>query len=82
MFTTKPVVRDGHPILLVTHDREGDWQFLCGTTNRAEDGQLVSLGCIFERDHTIAEVADLPEGWSAYRRAKGAAWRREKADGV
>lgn len=26
VFTTKPVL-DGHPILLVTHDREGDWQF-------------------------------------------------------
>src|SRR5262249_27846256 len=78
-FTTKPVLRDGHPILLVTHDQDGDWQFLCGTTNRPRDGQLVSLGCIFERDHTLAEVADLPEGWRAYRRAKGATWQREMA---
>jgi hypothetical protein len=79
-FTTKPVLRDGHPILLVTHDQDGDWQFLCGTTNRPRDGQLVSLGCIFERDHTLAEVADLPEGWRAYRRAKGATWQREMAE--
>jgi hypothetical protein len=81
VFTTNPVLGDGHPILLVTHDRESDWQFLCGTTNRPEDGQLVSLGCIFERDRTIAEVADLPAGWRAYRQAKGSAWRREKAEG-
>jgi hypothetical protein len=53
---------------------------VCGTTNRPEDGKLVSLGCIFEWDRTIAGVADLPEGWRAYRRAKGAAWRREKAE--
>jgi hypothetical protein len=78
VFTTRPVVRDGHPILLVTHGRDGDWQFLCGTTSRPEDGQLVSLGCIFERDRSLGEVADQPEGWTAYRRAKGAAWRREK----
>jgi hypothetical protein len=59
VFTTKPVL-DGHPVLLVTHDREGDWQFLCGTTNRTEDAKIVSLGCIFERDPTLAQVADLP----------------------
>jgi hypothetical protein len=80
IFTTKPVLRDGHPILLVSHDRDGDWQFLCGTTNRPKDGQVVSLECIFERDRTLAEVADLPEGWTAYRRTKGTAWKREKSE--
>lgn len=74
-------MREGLPVLLVAHDRGGDWQFLCGTTNRTEDAQVVSLGCILERDHTLAEVADLPEGWRAYRRAMGAAWQREKAEG-
>jgi hypothetical protein len=78
VFTTRPVLREGHPILLVSHDRDGDWQFLCGTTNRPEDGLVVSLGSIFERDRTLAAVADLPEGWRAYRGAKRAAWRREK----
>jgi hypothetical protein len=77
-FTTRPVL-EGHPVLLVSHDRDGDWQFLCGTTNRPEDGRVVSLGCVLERDQTLAEVADLPEGWTACRPAKGAAWRREKA---
>jgi hypothetical protein len=78
VFTTKPVL-DGHPILLVSHDQEGDWQFLCGTTSRTEDVKIVSLGCIFERDPTLVQVADLPEGWTASRRTKGVAWRREKA---
>jgi hypothetical protein len=73
VFTTKPVLEDGHPILLVTHNRGGDWQFLCGTTNRPRDGKVVSLGCIFERDPTLADVASLPEGWRAYRQAPGAA---------
>ncbi len=27
-FTTVRVVRDGYPVLLVTHDEEGDWQIL------------------------------------------------------
>jgi hypothetical protein len=80
-ITTKPVFRDGHPILLVSHDADGDWQFLCGTTNQPKDGQIVSLGCIWERDRSLVEVADLPTGWRAYRRAKGAAWKRERAEG-
>jgi hypothetical protein len=80
-FTTRPVLEDNLPILIVSHDDDGDWQFLCGTTNRPQDGQLVSLGRIFERDRTLAEVADLPEGWGASRTAKGAAWMREKAKG-
>ena len=79
-FTTRPVVEDDLPILLVSHDADGDWQFLCGTTNRTEDAKLVSLGCMFERDHSLAEVADLPEGWTASRREKGAAWSREKSE--
>jgi hypothetical protein len=80
-FTTRPVLEESLPILLVSHDEGGDWQFLCGTTNRTEDGRIVSLGCILERDRTLAEVADLPEGWRASRTAKGAAWRREKIEG-
>jgi hypothetical protein len=80
VFTTKPVLRDGHPILLVSHNPDGDWQFLCGTTNRPEDGQVVSLKSILELDPTIAEVADLREGWTACRRKKGTAWRRKKGD--
>jgi len=78
-FTTKPVLQDGLPILLVSHDKEGDWQFLCGTTNRAEDGQVVCLGDLLQRDATIGELADLPEGWQASRANAGAAWTRVKA---
>jgi hypothetical protein len=79
VFTTKTVLEDDHPILLVSHDVEGDWQFLCGTTNRPKDGRMVSLGCILERDNTISEVADLPEGWTAYRKSQTATWKRKRA---
>jgi hypothetical protein len=80
-FTTRPVLEGNLPILLVNHDEDGDWQFLCGTTNRTEDGRIVSLGGIFERDRSLAPVADLPEGWRASRTAKGAVWTREQAEG-
>lgn len=78
-FTTRPVLEENLPILLVSHDENGDWQFLCETTNRPKDGRIVSLGSIFERDRTLAGVADLPEGWTASRQAIGDDWSREKS---
>jgi hypothetical protein len=80
VFTTRPVLEEGHPILLVTHDTDDSWQFLCGTTNRTEDAKIVSLGSILERDGTLAEVANLPEGWRAFRRERGSAWSRERLE--
>jgi len=80
VFTTKPVIHDGHAILLVSHDTEGDWQFLCGTTNRPEDGMLVSLGSILQRDPSVGKLADLPEGWRAFRKSLNAPWNREQVE--
>ena len=77
VFATKPVIEEGHPILFVSHDEEGDWQFLCGTTNQPEDGLVVSLGEIVHRDPAIGELADLPEGWRATRHDDRAPWVRE-----
>ena len=34
VITTRPVLEQSAPILLVVHDAvDGTWQFLCGTTN-------------------------------------------------
>lgn len=75
-FTTRPVLEQGVPVLLVSHDEDGDWQFLCGTTTELDDCKIVCLGCAFERDPTLAEVADLPLGWMAERDALGDEWVR------
>jgi len=60
VFTTAPVLAGGHPILLVTHDEDGWWQFLCGTTNDTKDARIVGLGNMFGKDPTVGELADLP----------------------
>ncbi len=80
VFTTKQVLEGTHPILLVSHDTEGDWQFLCGTTNRPEDGKLVSLGNIFELHPSVGQLADLPIGWEAVRESEGGTWKRVKVE--
>jgi hypothetical protein len=79
-FTTRRVI-GGLPILLVIHDQDGDWQFLCGTTNDSENGAIVSLGGALDRDGTLGEVADLPEGWRAERPKIGGEWVRSRIEG-
>jgi hypothetical protein len=75
-FTTTRVLRDNYPILLVTHDDNGDWQILCGTTNDEKDCLVVCLGCAFEKDRSIGELADLPLGWNAWRKSPFLPWQR------
>lgn len=78
VFTTKPVIYDGLPILLASHDEEGDWQFLCGTTDQVEDAAIVSLGEILKRDPSLVDLADLPKGWQASREEVGEKWKQRK----
>lgn len=80
VFTTRQVIEEGYPILLVAHDDDGDWQFLCGTSNDTEDGRLVSLHCIVESHPSVAELADLPMGWQAFRDAPDTPWQRIETD--
>ena len=42
VFTTQPVL-DGARVRDVHHDRDGDWQVLCGTTLPTEDARIVHL---------------------------------------
>jgi hypothetical protein len=78
-ITTRQVL-DGAPILRVAHDADdGSWQFLCGTTNDPADARVVGLGRIYARDVTLGELADLPEGWHAWRAAAELPWQRGPA---
>jgi len=82
-FTTSRALENGEPILLVSHDYEGDWQFLCGDVTDEEQGKIICLGCAYQRDKSVGELADLPLGWQARRESVDAAWERypvEEAD--
>jgi len=64
------------PILFVVHD-EGDWQFLCGCELTGDTpGHLVGVGHLVERDPSINECADLPDGWYAERESPSHPWVR------
>lgn len=78
-ISTRPVIQDGFPILLVSHDSDGIWQVLCNTTTKEEDCVVVCLGCCFEQDQSIGELSDLPLGWMAERNRPGEQWSRRPA---
>src|SRR5688572_9260855 len=71
------VLARSHPILRVSHDHDGDWQFLCGNAHEPSEGRVICMGCAFEIDGTLAAVANLPIGWSADREDTRASWSSE-----
>jgi hypothetical protein len=77
-LTTVHVLDGSKPVLLVTHDEDdGMWQVLCGTTGDPDDCRLVSLEEMLQREPGLAELADLPLGWCAWRETAQSPWVRE-----
>jgi hypothetical protein len=79
--TMRQIVHGGEPVLLVCHDADdGSWQFLTGGSFDVADGELVTLRSMVERDSSLAELADLPLGWQAWRERRGSLWERGPTD--
>ena len=75
------VIFGGEWIALVSHDEDdGGWQFLSHKTSPLKEGDavIVSLRKILRLDPSIAELADLPPGWRAWRRSKDSPWQRAR----
>jgi len=80
VFTLKRIVAGGSPILLVKHDSDdGAWQFLDGDVIAERDAAVVSLQSVVLHDNTLAQLADLPVGWVAWRDTPAAPWERSSA---
>ena len=76
-LTLRQIVHQGRPILLVSHDSDdGMWQFLTGESADMADAMIVSLREAYRIDPSIAELADLPLGWQAWRLAPCEPWQR------
>jgi len=77
--TTKKVMLEKFPILMVVHYADDDsWAFTCGTTNKSTDLMLVTMGQVVDLDPTLDSIADLPPGWSAQRKSVNSSWVRTK----
>jgi hypothetical protein len=76
-ITTRPVIDGSSWIALVSHDEDdGGWQFLGPEGPLEDQAMVVGLGSILKRDGSIAELADLPLGWRAWRTTPDQPWQR------
>lgn len=69
-------VADGAPVLHVSHDEDGDWQFLCGGdhSDGGDEAVLSCLRCLVARDATLKELGELCRNQEASRPAAGKSW--------
>ena len=74
VFTCVHVLDRGRPILHVTHDEDGDWQFLCGAQHSVEEGRIIALEEAYNLDPSVGALAQMGYGHSADRTDENSAW--------
>ncbi len=77
-FTCCHVLEDNKPILYVSHDEDGCWQFLCGQAHTEEEARVVSLEEIVTLDKAMGKLAKLKCGEYAERDTNTSKWIIEK----
>ncbi|SFC83474.1 hypothetical protein [Ruminococcus albus] len=68
-LTCRHVLEERSPIVYISHDEDGCWQFLCGEEHTEDDARVVSLAEILDIDSSVADFADLDFGGYAERSA-------------
>ncbi len=74
-FTFKSIVNKTKPILYVSRDSEGDWQFMDGGTPDMTDATIVALSEIVEVDPSVKELSNLKSGMKAARSTIQDKWK-------
>lgn len=67
----------GAPVLYVVHNRNGDWQMICGEDgHELEHARVVGFSHLLAGDASLEDLLDLPAGDEAERTDRPAAWVR------
>jgi hypothetical protein len=75
VISTKQIINEDVPILNVTHELDGVWQFLNHyVAVSEEDAVIVGIHEIVKVDPTLVEIINLPRGSSAHRKNIGSQW--------
>jgi hypothetical protein len=78
VITLRSIIFGDRPILRVEHNaNDHGWQFVGWDDIDVNDTAVVGLGTILRHDPGIAQLADLPPGWHAWRESVDADWQRE-----
>ncbi len=75
-YLSQTVQDKDEPVTYVSHDLDGDWQFL---GDRMSDGGGPVLSCLhhpIDSDNSLEELHDLPLNWYATRDTTTSPWRR------
>lgn len=75
VFTCCHVLLGERPVLYVSHDEDGYWQFLCGEDHEESDAKLVSLHSIYLLDNSLGQLAELECCHSAERDSADDEWK-------
>lgn len=75
-LTTIQVVRGKEPVRYVGRFGDGDYQFVCETTEDEDDLVVTTLGWLLDHDPGLKAVARLEPGEARIRDAFGARWRK------
>ncbi|SIO07496.1 DUF4262 domain-containing protein [Chitinophaga niabensis] len=78
-FTTKQVL-EGDPILYVSHNIDGDWQFHGSAEADLEDARIVCLEAITRLDPSVNQIYHLQYGWNAWRQDIHSDWEYEEGE--
>ena len=71
---------ENKPILYVSHDEDGYWQFLCGGNHKEEDARVVSLASILSIDETMSDLSELDYGEYAKEESVTSDWIVRRMD--
>lgn len=82
VFTTVHVMKENSVITLISHELDGDWQFMGGEPidDYTKVAMIVELGEIIKKDKSILKIADLPRGYQATRLNKKDDWKITKIE--
>lgn len=72
------VLNNEKPILYVSHDEDGCWQFLCNGDHTEADARVVSLNDILEIDKSISDLAKMDYGCYAEAEDETSNWTVKK----
>ncbi|MES2108108.1 MAG: DUF2199 domain-containing protein [Bacteroidota bacterium] len=82
VFTTIYVMKENSPITLITHELDGDWQFVGDEPagDYKKTCMVVCLEHIIDYDKSVLDIADMPKGYQATRKTRKHKWEVVKIE--
>lgn len=78
VITSRQVATGKEPIRFVGRDEDGDWQFVCNTTEDEADIVPTTLGWVFDHDPSVKAAAKLKTSQAMIRSGKRGEWKKTK----